>query len=378
MEIPVKEFMNRVDRIRKNMMQENIDALLIYADAWRAGDIKYVANYKPFNNSLFWFPSYMPAACVIIPNEGNITLFVSTMCVEEAAAFSWIEDVRSWVELSRYLKEFKEKTRPKRLGITNKYLMPIPLYESILKEMANVKVDETDMVTRLRGIKSDLEVKLLAKAGEIACIGMQAAIDMIDEGKKEKEIARVAETAMLSHGGEGLGFDTLVGSGRRSEFIIARPTMRRIEDGDMIYVDLSGLYCGYASDLSRAIGFGNISDEKREILETMIEANEKGRKTVKPGVKTSEIDKKVKTVIVEAGYEFKQVGLHATGFEFGEAVPSCSGPYDLTLEPNMTFVVLSSIFVPGVGGGRIETLMAVTRDGGKILTPIEHAQFLSK
>ena len=378
MKFPLKEFGGRVDRIKKDMQKENFDALLIYADAWRAGDVRYVADYKPFNNTLFWFPSYMPAAGVLLPREGDPTLFVSTMCIDEAAAISWIEEVKSWTELSACLEELKHEIKPRKFGITNKSFIPIPLYDSIAEKLGRPKIEETDIIVKLRAIKSNLEIKALKNAGEVACVGMQTAIDETHEGAREVDIARASEVAMLSHGGEGLGFDTIVGSGPRSALMIARPTERRIKDGDLVYVDLSGLYCGYASDLSRVMSFGKISAEKKKMLETIIYANEEGRKAIKPGVKPSEIHAIVNGAITNAGYDFKQKGIHATGCEFGEAVPSCSGPYDVPLQPNMTFVVLSSIFIPRVGGGRIETLMVVTATGARTLTPIEHVLHLGK
>ena len=355
------------------MKKQDLEALLVFSDSWRPGNAQYITDYRAFNNTIFDFPRYVPCVLVSLMTEGEPVLFASRQTLLEAKEKSWVQDVRQFADLETYLTQLKGHVKSRKIGIEGREIMPAIMYESLAKWLSDFALVPVNTITTLRVTKSKKELEYMQKAAEIVEDGMRAAIETMKEGAQEKEIARAAEIEMLSKGAEGSGFDTLVMSGPHSAFTICRPTDRRLEKGDLILIDLSAKYKGYCSDLARGIAFGQVSEEKKKILQVCVAASAKGRQILKPGMTTTDLDEAVGAVFEQAGYGKYRIqgGFHGIGIEFGEPLGR-----DVLLQPNMTLVVVSAVPVPGVGGARIEDDVVVTEKGMRHLTNFEREIFL--
>jgi Xaa-Pro aminopeptidase len=366
--------MTRIHKVRDAMKKYGLDVLIVYSDSWRPGNVRYLSNYRAFNNTIVDFPRYIPSVSVLLPIDDDPILFVSAQTLPDANEKSWLHNIKPWKEFGDELNKLRsDGSRIRKVGIEGASIIPAQIYGHIEKKLHDIELQPTDIIPRLRITKSKMELEYMEKAAKIVDEGMKTAVETIGEGKKEVEIARTAEIAMLSEGAGGFGFDTLVMSGPRSAYTISPPTDRRIESGDMILIDMSARYMGYCSDLSRGIAFGQISKEKREILRVNAEAHAKARSLAGPGIEVGNLNVAIKGVLEEAGFEKYRIqgGFHGIGMEFGEPLPS-----DTILEKNMTIVIVSAVPVPGIGGTRIEDDLVITEDGARLLTNFEREIYL--
>lgn len=362
--ISEQDYLARIQRARELMGKSGYDALIIFGYSAIAGNIRYIANYRPFDLSLFTMPGYMPNATILLSREGEPTIFVPTWFIPEAKERgSWM-DVQSMEIFEDFIREFRSKNNLKKVGIDGWDTIPVSLWELYTKAFSGVELEKTKIVEELRMIKSDKELAWQELAARITVEGMKTAIENIKEGVTERKIARAAELAMLEMDAEDLSFQTVVMSGPYTEHVVRRPTERCIEPGDLVLLDIGArTRMGYCSDMARTVGYRVLKD-KEKLLEIVAEANRRGQEAVKPGVPAGDIDKAVRGYITEMGYgkNFPQSGYHGMGIEFAEHFPPTT-----LLKPGMVFNVLSAVFITGAGA-RIENNTLVTQMGRRVLT----------
>lgn len=137
----------------------------------------------------------------------------------------------------------------------------------------------------------------------------------------------------------------------------------------MLMFDIGVYASGYASDITRTFAFGELTEEQIRIYETVLAANEAAIAAIRPGVTYASIDKAARDVIENAGYG--QYFIHRLGHGLGIDVhefPSVHGQNEYLLSEGNVFTVEPGIYVPGVGGVRIEDDCLVTDTGVEVLT----------
>lgn len=222
-----------------------------------------------------------------------------------------------------------------------------------------------DEINKLRMVKTQDEIDLIAKAESIGDEAFNHIINYIEVGMTEKQVALELEYVMRSLGADGLSFDTIVASGANSSMPHAVPTDKVIEEGDFVTLDFGCIYKGYCSDMTRTVYMGDELYEKQlEVYTTVLNAQKEALKVIKPGMVCSDIDKVARDYIADAGYgEYFGHGLgHGVGLYIHEE-PRFSQKCDTILEPGMVLSVEPGIYLPGEFGVRIEDLVVVTEDG---------------
>lgn len=224
-------------------------------------------------------------------------------------------------------------------------------------------------VERFRMIKDDAEMSAIIKAVRIAEKAFLKIKPMIRPGTREVEIALALEHEIRMLGSSKLPFDSIVASGPRAALPHARPTSRKLRDGDTVIVDWGAEWNGYFSDMTRTFLLGGAGGEKRRVYDIVLEARDMAVNAVRPGVQVKDIDNAARDRITRAGFG-KQFGHgtgHGVGLEVHEA-PRVSMHGTGAAEPGMVFTIEPGIYLPGKGGVRIEDMVIVTSTGAKVIT----------
>lgn len=223
---------------------------------------------------------------------------------------------------------------------------------------------------QLRICKDKPEITLMQKAVQIAQDGLTATLPIIKPGVTELEIASELTLQLLKAGSSAeLPFQPIVSGGPNSADPHAVPTDRKLRPGDMLVVDWGAAYQGYISDLTRTFAIGKVTPEFQKIADSVLQANLAGQKAAAPGKPACSIDQAARSVIENAGYG--QYFTHRTGHGIGmesHEPPYIFGENNLVLEPGMTFTVEPGIYLPGVGGVRIEDNLVITESGARSLS----------
>jgi Xaa-Pro dipeptidase len=229
-------------------------------------------------------------------------------------------------------------------------------------------VDATSVLAGLRMSKDATELKAMRKAVKVVEDALQKAIAAIRPGVTEMEVAAVWDSALQSVGAQP-SFTTIVASGPNSANPHHTAGDRRIQAGDLVILDGGALVDGYCSDITRTVAVGELSQEGQTIYELVLRANRAGVAAVRPEASGADIDAAARNVIEQGGYG--QYFIHRTGHGLGIEIHEPPYLHSAEQEPlpeGSTFTVEPGIYVPGVGGVRIEDDVVLTYSGGECLT----------
>ena len=174
---------------------------------------------------------------------------------------------------------------------------------------------------------------------------------------------------MRERGAQRTSFETIVASGPNGAMPHARPTDRAIEAGELVVIDFGCVVDGYCSDMTRTVSVGDPGADARKVWEVVAASQRAGRDAVRAGVTCAAVDRASRAVIEDAGWgaTFAHGTGHGVGLEIHEA-PRVAASSDGTLAPGHVVTVEPGVYLPGVGGVRIEDTVVVTGDGADALT----------
>jgi Xaa-Pro aminopeptidase len=272
-----------------------------------------------------------------------------------------------------------------RIGIEAVYL-PVSRFNAIsagLAVRAPLPLESADgtpalvpterLVEQVRVIKDEVEIATLRDAGKRLGEIARRVHGFVREGRTEQAVAADIDSAMREAGFSRPAFETIVASGPNSVLPHARPTDRPIRAGDPTVLDFGGVYDGYCVDLTRTVQLGAPTGALRQLYAAVAEAQNAAIAAVRPGVTSSTIDAAARTVLERYGLSeaFGHGTGHGLGLEVHEepriARQSPRLP-DAVVEPGMVFTIEPGVYVPGVGGVRIEDDVLVTEIGCEVLT----------
>lgn len=225
------------------------------------------------------------------------------------------------------------------------------------------------IVEKLRLVKTEDELAILKKAAKIADDAFTHICTFIRPGITELEVSNELEFIMRKFGATSSSFSTIVASGKRGALPHGVATNKVIESGELVTLDYGALYEGYISDITRTVAVGEPSAKLKEIYEVTRVAQELALKGIKPGMTGIEADAIARDYIKSKGYgeAFGHSTGHGIGLEVHEG-PVLSFRSATVLEPNMTVTVEPGIYLPGIGGVRIEDDIIMTETGNVRLT----------
>ncbi|HWO71727.1 MAG TPA: Xaa-Pro peptidase family protein [Actinomycetota bacterium] len=224
------------------------------------------------------------------------------------------------------------------------------------------------LVERLRWVKDEEELRALARAQELTDLAFARLPDLLREGLTERDLALELEFEVRRAGAEALAFDPIVAFGEHAAEPHHRPCDRALRRGDVVKVDLGARASGYHADTTRTVAFGEPPAELRELHALVARAQAAGLAALRAGARTGEVDAAARGTIAEAGFgERFPHGLgHGVGLEIHEG-PWLRAEGAEELPAGAVVTVEPGVYVPGLGGVRIEDVAVVGPEGARVL-----------
>jgi Xaa-Pro dipeptidase len=324
----------KLKQVIESMHHNKIDCMIVL----KPENIRYLTGFRPSSSS-------------ILILKDNPILLASKIDREDATGSSMVN-----LEVYKKFDDVKEFLEGK-VGIEKSMTV-----ETFQKLSGGFDVETTDIVENSRSVKSDWEVENIKKALEIA----EKSLMEIEFSGTEVELAAKLEYNMRINGSERASFETIMASGARTSLPHATPTNNKVESP--VLIDWGAVYNNYSSDTSRTI----IETERQEdIFNIVLDAQKTAIKSIKPGVRSCEIDAAARDVITEYGYgdSFIHSTGHGVGLEIHES-PSLSKNDESKLEKGMIVTVEPGIYLEGEFGVRIEDMFLI-KNRAKVLNKIK-------
>jgi Xaa-Pro aminopeptidase len=280
-----------------------------------------------------------------------------------------IRTVQSSRELWPAVKRLLAESNWSRIGLEGEQLTLQQYLELTSSDGGIAWLPTSGLVERQRRIKEPEELDALREAIRITDAAMEGLLGILRPGLTEHAVAGEIERLQRSLGGERSASEIIVASGPRSALPHGIASGRVIRSNEPVMFDLGTVVGGYLADLTRTVHLGPAPEPFRRIYEVVLEAQGSAEAAIRPGLTGREVDAVARDVIADAGFgdRFGHSLGHSIGLDNHET-PLLS-PHDETpLEPGMVYTVEPGIYVPGVGGVRIENVVVVTDDGCEVLT----------
>ena len=238
-----------------------------------------------------------------------------------------------------------------------------------LRKGATAKWVAVKPVDELRIIKDEAEIKTMEKNFSMLAKVFASLPEVVYPGRREREVAAELHYRLAKLGGSGPSFDFIVASGTRSALPHGVASEKKIGKNDIVTLDWGWLLDGYCTDNTRTFFMGKPKPKLLEIHAIVLEANRLAIKKVAPGVPLKDIDAAARDYIRKKGYgdKFGHGTGHGVGLEIHEA-PNVSPRSKDVARQGMVFTIEPGIYLPGIGGVRIEDVVVVTKKGCKVLT----------
>ena len=344
------------------MAEQGLDALVIAApEDLNHANLRYLSGFTGTSGYL-------------VVGADDATFLTDSRYVEQAA--NEVQGCRVLQHGSPYVDALADACRQAgpRIGF-EAARVPVQMLEqwrSRLPEHEFVAAD--GMVEQMRAVKDASEVAKMRMVAKLAGAALADAFSSFMPGMSERKFAQLLSNAMLERGLDGNGFPSIVASGTRGSLPHARATDKSMVHGELVTIDYGGMLSGYRSDETVTVGIGPVEPKLREIYELVRESQAAGIAAARAGVHTSEVDRAAREVIQTSAYRewcFAYGIGHGVGLDIHEqpfsAYPG-SGRVDTELLPGMVITVEPGIYIPGVGGVRIEDTLLITEDGNERMT----------
>ena len=332
---------------------------------------------EPFLDSTFWYiteakTGVFEGSMAFVSTDGTVDVLVSTL--EEEAAKSSKANVHVYRTREEHDSIIKALLKgSKSIGI-NSSAATYSMVSYLKKMKRGTKVvNVADAIGRTVSVKDDDEIKAIENACRITSKVAQELPGMISEGVSEKEVAAEMDIRMRRLGGTGNAFETIAAFGENSADCHHVPCDYRLKKGDTALFDFGSKYDMYCSDLTRTIFLDEPALILRDAYEVVRKAQIAGIECIRAGAKANEPDLAARKVIDDS--DFKGKFIHSFGHGIGMDVHqgiSVSPKSEQVLEAGNVISAEPGIYIPGIGGIRIEDTVLVTEDGCRILTDYDH------
>lgn len=342
-------------------------------------DVTVIMNGgEPFLDSAFWYITELSSgvfegSMAFVSKDGSIDVVASILEEEAAKAGKGnVHIYRTRAEHDEIVKNLLKDC--KKVGIN----APSAIYSSV-KYLEKMKegiefVNVSEAIESTVSVKDQKEIRAIEKACSISSTVANELPSMISEGASEKDVAAEMDIRMRRLGGTGNAFETIAAFGKYSAECHHKPCDYRLQKGDAALFDFGSKYDMYCSDLTRTIFLGEPPEILKRAYDVVLRAQKAGIEKIRDGACANEPDLAARKIIDET--EFKGLFIHSFGHGIGMDVHQ--GIYvapksEQILKDGNIISAEPGIYIPGVGGIRIEDTVLVTKDGCRVLTDYDHS-----
>lgn len=346
--------MEKLIKARQILEEQHIDALLITNDTNR----RYLTDFTG-------------SAGVVIITKTAAVLVVDFRYVEQAhkqAAQYSIHSVKNKPSIFEETVKVLEELKVSAIGFEQDH-MSYRLYTKYQEAATAEMVPLSGEIEKLRMVKSKEEISRLKTAAEISDAAFTHILSFVQPGVAEVDVANELEAFMRKQGAASSSFDMIIASGERSALPHGLASKQVIRHGDMLILDYGAYYEGYRSDMTRTVAAGEPDARLKDIYAVVLEALMRSLHSIKPGITGRQADAFSRQYIEQQGYgkEYGHGSGHGVGLDIHEE-PFMSPRCEHIIQPGMVLTVEPGIYVPGLGGVRIEDDILITDHGNEVLT----------
>ncbi|HVN95434.1 MAG TPA: Xaa-Pro peptidase family protein [Syntrophorhabdaceae bacterium] len=328
-------------------------------------------------DNIFYLTGFRGSEGTLVVTKGDVILLTDFRYIthaKEATRGIQVVEVR---QKQNVFLDICQKYGIQRMGFDS-FHVPYNLYQLLKEMLPDVSlIPLENSIEEIRQIKEPDEINAMVNAITIATDSFTEVLERIVPGRTEKEVASDLDYAMRRLGADNAAFQTIVASGPRSALPHAEPSDRPIALGDAVIIDFGVQVNGYCSDETCTVLMGPPKEEIGAIYTIVDEARRLGLAHAKAGVAIKDLDAIVRGYIGEKGYgEFFRHGVgHGVGIAVHEA-PTISSNSQGLLEENMIVTIEPGIYLPNIGGVRLEDMVLITEEGASVLTRLRKDLFI--
>jgi Xaa-Pro aminopeptidase len=343
----------RLKELRAKLKEKNLEAALITKRE----------NY-------LYMSGFTGSAAYLIITENDAVLVTDFRYAEQASKQAPLYEIIQFQgSLTVALNDVFKKKGVNKLGFEEGDVT----YEKYAEYKEKLDVRELlplgGAVESLRLIKDAGEIDIIRQAVKIADDTLTHILGLIKPGVAEIELAAEMEFHMKKLGARGASFETIVASGYRASMPHGVASEKKIEQGDVITLDFGAIYKDYCSDMTRTVFLGQPGEELRKIYNIVLDAQVTSQDGARAGLLGKEIDAVARDIIGGRGFEkYFGHGLgHGVGLEIHEE-PRLSPTGSVRMENGMVVTVEPGIYIPRLGGVRIEDMIVIHDEKPIVLT----------
>jgi len=347
----------RLKALQARLRQTKAQALLLT----NPNDIRYLTGFSGEDS---W---------ALVPQQGQRVTILSDFRFQQQMERE-APHARAIIRKKGLPDEFQaelKRRRIERVGLQPGHVT-LTVRKAIVRKLGARAIAEVDDgLLQQRSVKDRPEINTIRRALSIQQQAFSETAEVIEPGMSEIEVAAELEYRMRRLGAEGTSFPTIVATDANGALPHYQPAKKKLKEGSTLLIDWGARYQGYCSDLTRMLALGRMKRRIREIYQIVHQAQAAAIDALAPGRTHQEVDAAARQVIHRAGYG-KQFG-HGLGHGIGLDVheqPALSPRSEGWLEAGQVVTIEPGIYLPGVGGVRIEDDVEVTARGGRVLSDL--------
>lgn len=341
--------------IQNILISENLDALLIFG----LPNIRYLSGFTGTDG-------------VLLINADESVFLTDSRYLAQAQMEVGTDRICCYKNKLQAVADELATSGSKRIGF-DANIVSVSLSEELVRvaDDSLVWCPLNTQFQALRGVKTTDELLSLKAAADLNCRAFEVVVPLIKPGVTEREIALQLEFALKRLGGADNAFDFIVASGVRGALPHGVASEKKLLAGELVTIDFGTRVDGYYSDETVTLAIGDVDRKLRQIFDIVLEAHDLALAAIQSGMAICDLDAVARNFIVSKGYgEYFGHSLgHGVGLEVHE-YPAISSRSDQSLIKGMVITIEPGIYIPDIGGVRIEDTVVVTVDGFEALTSI--------
>ncbi len=345
----------RIDFVRQLLASQGMDALLFFG----LPNIRYLGNFTGTDG-----------AFLVTPQS---TIFLTDSRYQsQAASQVFADQIICYKNKYSGIVDLLTERKITTVGFDAEALT-VAAYEELRGQVPEgiSWVPLNEELKSLRATKCTAELESLRAAASLNQQAFEQILPMIRPGVSERKIALALEFALKDLGGEANAFDFIVASGERGALPHGIASEKLLAAGELVTIDFGTRVAGYHSDETVTLALGEVDGKLRQIFAIVLKAHDLALEAITPGLPICDLDAVARDYITAQGFgEFFGHGLgHGVGLEIHE-YPAVSMRTEAPLCEGMVITIEPGIYLPGIGGVRIEDTVVVTAGGYSALTSI--------